>query len=280
MRRFKHFLVVTILLCGQGCSEDTFLTEENFVVEAFLFARQPVNQVTIKRLRPLTGDPPPDVLIPDAAVSLKKNGVTYTLIYNAQTGKYAYTGVDLQVNPGDHFELQVVKGSRVAFAETIVPQPAADVMISGNKIIIPAISIRFGIVEELVQLFSNARLTLTWSNQSNNLHFISIEPVQSGDPIFPPGFPIPPATLKLVQSFRYISAPTTETFFSIPGLSLDTYGTYRAYVFRVNREYGELYNNQVQDSRDLNEPPSNIRNARGIFTAFAGDSVTFEVSKQ
>ena len=39
-------------------------------------------------------------------------------------------------------------------------------------------------------------------------------------------------------------------------------------MYRVNREYADLYNNRVQDSRDLNEPPSNISGGLGIFSAF------------
>ena len=42
----------------------------------------------------------------------------------------------------------------------------------------------------------------------------------------------------------------------------------------------ELFKNLEQDSRDLNEPPSNIVNAIGIFTAFALDSVFFEVNRE
>ena len=145
---------------------------------------------------------------------------------------------------------------------------------------IPPIYIRLGIVEELTKLFNNARLTVGWNNSDDQLHFIVIENVVTGDPIFPPNFPIPDATLQLIRSFSYISAPTKNTNFQIPGLSLETYGTYRAKVYRVNQEYANLYDNQIQDSRDLNAPPSNIKNALGIFSAFASDSVFFEVVKQ
>ena len=34
------------------------------------------------------------------------------------------------------------------------------------------------------------------------------------------------------------------------------------------------FENRTQDSRDLNEPPSNIRNGLGVFSAFNSLSVT------
>ncbi|MBC8181278.1 hypothetical protein H8E88_09140 [candidate division KSB1 bacterium] len=47
-------------------------------------------------------------------------------------------------------------------------------------------------------------------------------------------------------------------------------------VFRVNQEYGDLYQSRNQDSRDLNEPLTNIVNGLGVFSAFNCDSVFFD----
>ncbi len=51
-------------------------------------------------------------------------------------------------------------------------------------------------------------------------------------------------------------------------------------MYRINAEYAQLYGNRTQDSRDLNEPPSNIRNGLGVFSAFNISSVFFEVAEQ
>ena len=40
------------------------------------------------------------------------------------------------------------------------------------------------------------------------------------------------------------------------------------------------YENLEQDSRDLNEPPTNIVNGLGIFSAFNSMNVFFEVQKE
>jgi len=55
------------------------------------------------------------------------------------------------------------------------------------------------------------------------------------------------------------------------------YGTHKVTVYHVKEEYADLFENRTQDSRDLNQPPSNIENALGIFTGFASQSVFFEV---
>ncbi len=273
--RFMYVLIFFILF-SISCDEEQSI-EDNFVVEAFLFAGEDVNQITIKEIQSIDELGNESIPIEDAIVTLSKNNESYPLVFDVTTEKYSYQGNTLDVNPGDVFRLEARRGTRSATAETIVPPATSGLTISGNQIIIPSIFIRFGIEQELFQLFINARLSIQWDNPTDKLHFIVIDNLVAGDPIFPADFPIPEETLKLIQSFRYISAPTANTSFEIPGLSLDTYGTYRAKVYRVNQEYADLYNNQVQDSRDLNAPPSNIQNALGIFSAFASDSVFFEV---
>ena len=68
--------------------------------------------------------------------------------------------------------------------------------------------------------------------------------------------------------FRFISEPTIDNFFVVRLLLLEALGLQQAEVYRVNAEYAQLYENRTQDSRDLNEPPSNIRNGLGVFSAF------------
>ena len=50
--------------------------------------------------------------------------------------------------------------------------------------------------------------------------------------------------------------------------------------FTVNEEYALLYETSTQDSRDLNEPYTNINNGLGIFSGFASQEVYFEVIKK
>ncbi|MBK6457995.1 MAG: hypothetical protein IPF87_18230 [Gemmatimonadetes bacterium] len=61
--------------------------------------------------------------------------------------------------------------------------------------------------------------------------------------------------------------------------SLTYYGRYTVRVWRVNEEYAQLYATLQQDSRDLNEPISNVRGGLGVFSAFAADSTSFQVVK-
>jgi hypothetical protein len=276
----KHlYLLATIACCLSSCTKETF-REQNFVVEAFLFAGENKHQIRIKEVEPLTVSEPQNIPISNAQVILTKGSQTIELAYNTNTEQYEDVNNNLVVNTGDNFEISVKVGDKIATGKTTVPKATSGLTISRDLIVVPPITIRQGIADEIRALFSSASFQLRWSNPNNELHFMVIESVIEEDLIFPEDFPIPTQTLALIQSFRFITAPTVDTVLQIPSLSLGTYGRFKAKVYRVNQEYADLYNSSEQDSRDLNAPPSNIRNAVGIFSAFAADSVFFNIVKK
>ena len=77
--------------------------------------------------------------------------------------------------------------------------------------------------------------------------------------------------------FQLASPPTDLSYFDIGIRQLEVYGPHLVVVYRVNEEYADLYENREQDSRDLNEPPTNVIGGLGVFSAFNSTSATFEV---
>ena len=94
------------------------------------------------------------------------------------------------------------------------------------------------------------------------------------DPIFPT------QVIDVLARFRFVSEPTDGTSISFIAGTLESFGTYSVKVYHINQEYADLYENREQDSRDLNEPPSNITNALGVFSAFNSQEVFFEVARE
>ena len=82
------------------------------------------------------------------------------------------------------------------------------------------------------------------------------------------------------SNFSLQSEPTRDTEYSELCLSLKNYGRYKVTLYKINRDYYSLFENQVQDGNDLNEPPSNIFNAFGVFSAFASDTVSFKIVRE
>lgn len=91
------FLFVFFISCED---EIIYSPEERIVLQAYLYANEPVWDVTVRNAVPLTvadsvGEP-----INEAVITIYKNTVAFTLISSSDSGTYKYPGDDLLVENG------------------------------------------------------------------------------------------------------------------------------------------------------------------------------------
>jgi len=247
--------------------------EDNFVIEAFLYGGETIDDIKLKTTYTL--DAPEDLSEPitNASVILQKDGIAYELESSADQGFYNYNGNDLTVSSGDKFQIEVNFNNRIATAQTTIPSPPTGVAIDVAIASIPRITVlNPSALLQLRQALSDLLINVTWDNPNDDWHYIVVENIEAiQDAIFP-------AQLEeALQNFRFVSEPTQNDIQVVIGAGLRHYGTHKVTVYRVNQEYADIFENRTQDSRDLNEPPSNIDNALGIFTGFESESVFFEI---
>lgn len=274
MLKYRYLIILSLgIIFQSSCTEiEPINLENNFVVEAFIFAGEPVDRIRLKTTFPLSSTDDISKPINDAVVQLTKNGTTYELISSGADGFYHYPNTDLEIATGDVFQLEVNYKDRIASAQTLVPSAPTDVEINIDIAAIPRTTLDPFSLQTLRDTLQNLFINVTWNNPNEDWYYIVVENIETTkDPIFPQELE------EALQAFRFVSDPTQNNFEFIIGAGLRHYGTHKVTVYRVNEEYADLFENSTQDSRDLNEPPSNIENALGIFTAFASDSVFFEI---
>ena len=254
-----------------ACSDTTASPEDDarqVVVEAFLFAGEPVDDIRLTRTVPLGEDPAFAATVDDAIVTLIRGSERWLLHRLEEPGTYGYPDDDLQVREGDQFRIEVEAFGRTATGETIVPGPPDGVQLDKDRLEVPELtpgSFQPGTLQSW-------QVTVSWENPGSILHFVDVEGLNpEAESIFPDFI------REGVGRFRIRSAPTEENFHAIGLRQLEHLGRHRAIVYRVNQEYADLYNNRVQDSRDLNEPPSNIRGGLGVFSAFNSVAREFDL---
>ncbi|MFY0653715.1 MAG: DUF4249 family protein [Cyclobacteriaceae bacterium] len=287
MDRINLYILIISLFGVVSCTDDAVeLEEDRFVVEAFLFANEPVSGIRVKGIIPLNDPDSVAPLITEARVLLMKDGNNYELSVN-EDDEYEYTGNDLTVSTGDIFDIEVTYGDITATASTVVPAPTTGLQISESEILLPEIVLPtpgggggFGgggataVREAIMSILSNS-LIVEWDNPNQELYFMVVENlVDELDPIFPDRI------ANRLRRFRFVSEPTNENFMEFSLANLETFGQHVIKVYHVNQEYADLYENLNQDSRDLNEPPSNIKNGLGVFSAFNSQNVYFDVKKE
>lgn len=273
----KKFIILLSVLFFISCDDENLnnIADNQFVVEAFLFAGQPVDDIRIKTTFPLSVEDDTSLPINNAQVTLIKEGLRFQLSSSDSEGNYQYTGDDLTVETGDTFELEVIANGITATATTTVPTPTTGLSISQDTIKVPQLPLSSGmaaIVMTIQEFLQESNIEAQWDNPDEDLYFMVVE---SADDTFIPIFP--QQVLDALETFRFVSEPTDESRLTFLAGSLVSFGSYTVEVFHINQEYADLYENRAQDSRDLNEPPSNINNGLGVFSAFNSDSRTFYV---
>ena len=270
-RNLAAWCAVPLVAAFMACADTATSPEDDalqVVVEAFLFAGEAVDDVRLTQTVPLGEDPSLAPTVDDAVVTLVRGTERWRLSRLDEPGGYGYLGDDLEVREGDRFRLEVEAFGRTATGETVVPAPPLAVELDRDRLEIPVITpgvIRTGVLQSL-------QVTVTWENPDTRLHFVDVEGLDPDAEAILPGF-----VSDRPGRFRLRSAPTAEAFHTIRLPQLETLGRHRAIVYRVNQEYADLYGNRIQDSRDLNEPPSNIHGGLGVFSAFNSVARDFEL---
>ena len=107
-----------------------------FVVQAFLFADEPVKNVTVTGVLPIDADSTEVApVISDATITLVRDGVRFELAATSgEPGHYSYPGNDLLIGVGDAFQLEAVVDGKMATAETVVPLPPVGLALSEDSL--------------------------------------------------------------------------------------------------------------------------------------------------
>ena len=279
MKNYLSILLV-ILFFAAGCSTKNPLetNAEKLVVRGYLYAHEPVQDIQLTSTLPLGSEATAAPPVNDASVSLWKNGVQYRLTPSAgDSGYYHYRGGDLNVESGDRFKLEVDYKGEVTTAETVVPNPPESVSISARHLVIsstftPGMPGNFDRTED----DSTRSLTVAWKEDLSALFYVVLENLEANPTAINNNFPGfgdgPGFGLR-----EMVMPPSSVNEYRIARNSVSYYGKYVALVYRVNQEYADLYMSRTQDSRDLNEPLTNVQNGLGVFSAFCSARIEFEV---
>ncbi len=276
MKKYTILLsFITILFFSCGEENLNNLAENKFVIEAFIYAGEPIDDIRIKTTFPLANEEDTSSPINDATVTIIKDGQRYALVSSGNDGLYHYPNNDVTVETNDVFQLEVEHNGVTAFAETTVPTPTRGLNLSQDSIKVPQLPFSAGrdsIVAVIGRFMRNSVIRANWDNPEEDFYFMVVESVSDTiDPIFPA------QVLDALERFRFVSEPTEDDALVFLSGALVSFDKYSVKVYHINDEYTALYENRNQDSRDLNEPPSNVQNALGVFSAFNSQEAFFDV---
>lgn len=268
----KRFLILLVMIISAiGCAEESITDSSNelVVVTGFLRAGESNAEIKLTNTLALGSTDTISSAINDAEVVLLKGNKVYQLnISPSLNGTYTYQGTDLSIESGDIFSLQINYKNKRITGSTTIPGKPRDISISKTTLTLSATGFGIGSVQDTSSIF------LRWSNPDSSLYYVVLENLETN-----------PVAIYSTNTQRgtnrtMVFPPMATNQFLIGRRNLTYLGNHIAIVYKVNQEYADLYESRTQDSRNLNEPITNISNGLGVFSAFASDTTMFYVKVQ
>lgn len=258
-----------------GCFESDMVFEDQYapVVEAYLYVDKEVDNIQLSSMISFGTDSSGGEKITDALMVLEGEADSWVLSHDESTPGRYYMEKHLEMVPGDTFRLRIELEEESLSAITVIPGEPPAVSMSSRSISIPKVDNMM----DFKNVVMPDPVELTWNNPGAKYYFLNIQNIESY-PI--PIMPDPPENSRFATGgflFQMITQPTNDSYYFIDIRQLEYFGTHRIVFTSVNDEYVYLYNSLNQDTRELNEPYTNIENGLGIFTAFNSDTLYLEV---
>lgn len=256
-----------------SCETEDFDTIDSntIIVEGFLFEGQTVSSVTISRLKPFEYNENENFGVSDAEVVLLNSDQEFNMkLNNDQLGEYVIDDIDWAVNVGETYSLQVSHENNLITATTTVPPKPTGVVISETLLEIPPVES----FEDVFSAINLETLEVSWDNEEARYYYFLVENIEED-----------PEEINQLDfnfgdgNFNLVTEPTNLDIYNLQPNVLTQYGTYMIVIYAVSQEYVDLYQTDQQDSRNLTEPLTNVKNGVGVFTSFSTDTLYFEVTK-
>ena len=273
----SSILILTLFLAAASCTETptAILNETQVVVQAYIYEGAPVRDVYVSASFAVGSDDSANTPISTANVVLARlRGTSRERItlrpIAAKPGYYEVPDSTWFVAVGDSLFLEVKALEHTATASTAVPRKPEGVAISRREAYV-----RLETRNTPFGALTTPRLAdavqVSWQNPNSEYFYTTLTSIDTAR-----------VSLRADSlNFNFIvSEPATGTTYDVRDFDIRYTGRYMVNVYRINKEYADLYKSRSQDSRTLSEPLTNIRGGLGIFTAFASDTVTFVVRKE
>jgi len=271
----KNIFLLGLIPLLSGCFESELEFEDQYetVVEAYLYMDKQVENVGLSNMISFGSDSLGGERITDAQVVLESESDNWILEHNDLVPGFYFLNEVPEMIPGDTFRLQIEMDEGFLTASTVIPDDPPSVTLSSGSIYIPKVAN----MRDFMSVEMPDPVELTWDNPDAKYYFLDIQNIESYPLSIMPDPPDHRPTRQGGFVFQMITEPTNNNFYSIDLRQLEYFGTHRIVFTSVNEEYVYLYNSLNQDSRELNEPFSNVENGLGIFTAFNNDTLYLEV---
>jgi hypothetical protein len=272
-------IIITITACEKE-KLDNGHGANMIVIQGYLYAGKPVDSLRLSQTVLLNSA---DTLfhgITDATVTIKYNGINYKLTAILNMPSYYQGDPSFIISSGQTYALKINYNNDTITSQTVVPTYPSGFQISDTILTIDTTLTSFRGISD------TSSVLVSWNNPNKDYYFIILTYKDSTlKPITfistnPRTGVTAIDTVRGSFTRRLQSSPIQTSSYKISASSMSSYGNYEFKLYKVTKDYANLYQSRTQSTINLNEPFTNINNGLGIFTSFSADSLSFKVVKK
>ncbi len=258
-------IIIGFVLSLGACQKDaTSNVASQPVVVSYLTPGQPIS-VKVYQQKDLTDTANYGALITGLSLQVSDGSKTIALTETA-TGTYTHTD-DHFLIAGKTYTLQFTYNGSTVSASTVMPAKPVNYTASKQLINLPFRTRG----NPLTGNTDSVAVKFTWSNPDSLYHVL----VFKNDDTSPAS-----ADLNTGRPVNFTLNMKQTATYDMYYRSFNYIGTYRAILYRVNKEYDDfLTTNTNTTSQKLTNPPTNVTNGFGIFTGMQADTITLKLTQ-
>jgi hypothetical protein len=267
MRRLSFFCLFFASLLVSSCSKDLVTpldADKIAVVESYLYAGDSVITVKVSKVLPFSEDTL-DATEYISGLTLLVNGKSLT---ETEPGIYKLFLGTGRIQSDSMYTLKFKFYDDTISSQTLVPLSPANFSISSNVVYTDRITSTSGFPGGPME-----DVDLSWDNDDNSYYYLTVEYLESTLDYI--NYAMADYELPVAQSITPLQSAGTR----LGMRNMQFFGHYRIVLFKVNKDFADLYQHITANSNNITNPVTSIRNGYGVFTGMSSDTVYLEVKE-
>jgi len=241
--------------------------EKTPVIRAFLMPQSDTLSVSVRFMIAYSASEDDTLQLPVSNIPVYLIHGTDSLLMREnpnEPGDYFLSSGSVSLGPKDTIRLYGVYEETVFRSSTIIPEGIQSLAISNNSL--------YYTVSDPRSMLEAGNITVSWDNSASDYYYVIVENTETD----------PESLNEMVADMPMMSFafPSQADEFVISMRNIRYFGRHRVVVYHVNPEFADLFDNGELTSNTITQPPGNVENAMGIFTALTTDTVYFTVYKK
>ena len=277
MKRY-FYIIISILVITTACTKTTQDIDSSIdiaVVESFL---SPGHEAIVRLTTPTPYTTDTTLVVVKEISDLElyiNSDSTYYLLSEIEdsAGYYRNLSGELNIENGMTYGLEFSYQNQQINSLTYIPTKPENFITSVSSIEVERITEEGG----MGGMPNMTEIQLSWDDDNNDFYLIYIQYTEDEYDTINTIIEIDDAE----EMSNFSSEPMQDNEYTIRSFQFMFFGEYRIVLSRITEDYAQLYEALNQSSLDgLIEPPTNITNGKGIFTAYDSDTLYINVNEE